>query len=133
MLAAGQPVTQRSITQSRRGNSPLAPSRAAAEHGRMDANQAPPVTARIAATVPLLRAGLERAAGESGLVVVPAGEHARVTLRSVDQPPSGTGVDVASADRSVVVTFRAVPDAHTWRALLALLPRLLDQADEDDC
>jgi hypothetical protein len=91
----------------------------------VDSNPCPPVTVRVIAAVPLLRGGLKRAASCAGLTVV-TDEEASITLRSSDQHPAASRIDVASTLDSVTVTVRDLPDVRTWLGVLALLRQLLD-------
>jgi hypothetical protein len=85
-----------------------------------------PIAARVVAGVPLLQAGLERAALAVGLRVVDGEEMATIGLRSPNTKPTQAAVDVCADADHVTITLTAVPDSATWSRLLALLHELLD-------
>jgi hypothetical protein len=85
-----------------------------------------PVAARVVAGVPLLQAGLERAALAVGLRVADGDEIAAIGLRSPDAGPTQAAIDVCADADHVTITLTAVPDSGTWFRLLALLRELLD-------
>jgi len=75
---------------------------------------------RIKAEVPLLRAGLERLAGDAALRVVADG-NAEMTLRSADQAADDAPFDVTITEGGVVIVCRRAPDRETWEALRRLV------------
>ena len=81
---------------------------------------------RVVAGVPLLGAGLTRAARNAGLRPVATESAAEITLRTPDQPPCVTPVDVCAAPRQLTVTFHRPIAAATWDALRSLVDQLLD-------
>jgi hypothetical protein len=85
-----------------------------------------PIDARVVAGVPLLQAGLERAALAVGLRVADGEEMATIGLRSPNTKPTHAAVDVCADADHVTITLTAVPDSETWSRLLALLHELLD-------
>jgi hypothetical protein len=85
-----------------------------------------PIGARVVAGVPLLQAGLERAALAVGLRVADGEEMATIGLRSPNTKPTHAAVDVCADADHVTITLTAVPDPETWSRLLALLHELLD-------
>jgi hypothetical protein len=85
-----------------------------------------PIAARVVAGVPLLQAGLQRAALSGGLRVADGEETAAIGLRSPNAGPTQAPIDVCADADHVTITLTAVPDSETWFSLLALLHELLD-------
>ena len=76
-----------------------------------------PASVRIVASRPLLRAGLERLAAGAGVAVSDRPDPFDLVLRSADDPPDGSPVDVTLVDGAIVVTCCSVPDREVWDAL----------------
>jgi hypothetical protein len=76
-----------------------------------------PASVRIVASRPLLRAGLERLAVGAGVAVAERSEPVDLVLRSADDPPDGSTVDVTIIDGAIVVTCFTMPDKAVWDAL----------------
>jgi hypothetical protein len=77
----------------------------------------PPFSTRIAASTPLLRAGLERAARLAGLTPVTAEEHALIALHCDDDSETDAPVDVRAGPDRVIVTISRDLGPETWAAL----------------
>ena len=73
-------------------------------------------SARILARLPLLAAGLRRLASGAQVNVIDS-DGASLVLRSPDQAPDGSPVDVTVVGESVIVTCRATPSTVEWEAV----------------
>jgi len=73
-------------------------------------------SARILARLPLLEAGLRRVASGAHVEVTDSAR-ASFVLRSPDQAPDGSPVDVTVVGDSVIVTCRATPSIVEWEAV----------------
>jgi hypothetical protein len=73
-------------------------------------------SARIAARLPLLRAGLERIARRANVDLLDSGD-ADFVLRTGEIAADQSGIDVAIADGVFVVTCRSLPDPVVWDAV----------------
>ena len=91
--------------------------------------QAHPPAAQIVADVPLLRAGLTRAATHAGFQPVASSETTDIVLRSADQASRGAHVDVCVDLGAVTLTVHQPVNDATWQALRSLITQLLETAD----
>ncbi len=110
----------------KRGSSALGCLREPGHDRQMSQAKDLPIAARVIAGVPLLQAGLERAALAVGLRVADGDETAAIGLRSPNTGPTQAAIDVCADADHVTITLTAVPDSKTWFRLLALLRELLD-------
>ena len=76
-------------------------------------------TVSIAASRPLLRAGLERIAHDAHTAITTAGD-ADIVLRAGEGPTSGD-LEVVVDEFSVFITCRTEPDARVWDAVRRLI------------
>ncbi len=79
----------------------------------------------VIADVPLIRAGLIRAAAKAGMRAVSANEAADVTLHSPGDPGDATPVDVCADLGRITLTVQARTSPLVWPALQALVAQLL--------
>jgi hypothetical protein len=84
----------------------------------------------VIADVPLIRAGLMRAATRAGMRAVSADEAADVTLHSPGDSADPTPVDVCAGLGRVTLTVQAPTSPLVWPALQTLVAQLL--GDETD-
>jgi hypothetical protein len=82
---------------------------------------------RVIADVPLIRAGLLRAATKAGMRAVAGAEVPDVTLHSPDQPRHEASVDVCADLGRVTLTVQACTSPEIWPALEALVAQLLGE------
>jgi hypothetical protein len=80
---------------------------------------------RVIAEVPLIRAGLLRAASRAGMRAVGGTEHPDVTLHSADLPRNESPVDVCADLGRVTVTLQGRTNPELWPVLQALVAQLL--------
>jgi hypothetical protein len=73
-------------------------------------------SARVAARLPLLHAGLERIARRANVDLLESG-HADFVLRTGDIAADESGLDIAIADGVFVITCRSLPDPAVWEAV----------------
>jgi hypothetical protein len=77
-------------------------------------------SARVAARLPLLRAGLERIAHRANVDLLESGD-ADFVLHTGEAPAGQSGIDVAIADGVFVITCRSLPDPAVWEAVRRII------------
>jgi len=74
------------------------------------------VSARVAARLPLLRAGLERIVRRANVDLRESGD-ADFVLRTGEIAAAKSAIDVAISDGIFVITCRSLPDPAVWEAV----------------
>jgi hypothetical protein len=82
---------------------------------------------RVIADIPLIRAGLLRAATKAGMRAVGGTEIPDVTLHSADESRHETPVDVCADLGRVTLTVQSCTSPEIWPALEALVAQLLGE------
>jgi hypothetical protein len=84
------------------------------------------IDVQVVAVIPLLRAALEHAVRAAGLHIAPPDGLAMVTLRTSDQPTTGTALEISVDGEHVTIAVTEAPNPEVWAATLNLLQQLLD-------
>ena len=81
---------------------------------------------RVIATTPLQRAGLERLLQDAG---VDHGENATVTVRTTDEQPVGSTIDMSIGPDEIGIQLRSAPTRHEWQLIIQLVGSILGNLD----